>query len=116
LPRKLADAIDKLARGREPISGKPGKLALDALALQMQAHVRRSNMSTASSRSASTIAGKADLVIFAPEMLKQHGIDPASCRGDRERGLEALDADSMRLIEHDRGRRIFTEAPEGGEE
>jgi hypothetical protein len=67
---QLEDAIEKLARPPQAINGKPGKLALDALALQMSGAARRSNMSTASSRSASTSQGKADLVIFAPEILR----------------------------------------------
>jgi hypothetical protein len=56
IAEKLAEAIDKLAFAASRISGKPGKLALDALALQLQAHKEVRPTSTASSRSASTCA------------------------------------------------------------
>jgi hypothetical protein len=38
LAESLSDAIDKLALAASRISGKPGKLALDALVLQLAAH------------------------------------------------------------------------------
>lgn len=97
----LADAIDKLALAAERISGKPGKLALDALALQMQAHVRALEYVHGKQPISVDVAHKVDAVIFAPELLKAHGIDPAELQqAVNARGLEAFDADSMKLIEH----------------
>jgi hypothetical protein len=99
--RELADAIDKLALAAERISGKPGKLALDALALQMQAHVKALEYVHGKQPISVDVAHKVDAVIFAPELLKQHGIDPAALQqAVNERGLEAFDADSMTLIGH----------------
>jgi hypothetical protein len=66
------------------------------------------------------ITGKADLVIFAPELLREHGIDPDALQtAIQERGLEAFDADSMRLLEAPIEDGEFSEtetAPEGGDE
>jgi hypothetical protein len=98
---KLADAIDKLAYAASRISGKPGKLALDALALQMQAHFKATEYVHGKQPISVEHAGKVDLTIFAPELLKQHGIDATELqRAVDERGLEAFDADSMKLLEH----------------
>jgi hypothetical protein len=58
----------------------------------------RQNMSTASSRSLDH-RKSADVVILAPEMLQEHNIDPAKlAEAIATGGLEALDADSLRMI------------------
>jgi hypothetical protein len=45
------------------------------------------------------VTGKVDLVVFAPEILKQHGIDAGELQSAiAERGLEAFDPENMRLL------------------
>jgi hypothetical protein len=102
MAEELADAIDKLALAASRISGKPGKLALDALALQMQAHFKATEYVHGKQPISIDIAGKADLVIFAPEILRQNGLDPAELQHAVEtRGLEAFDAEAMQLLPND---------------
>jgi hypothetical protein len=120
LAEDLADAIDKLTLAATRISGKPGKLALDALALQFHAHKEALLYVHGKQPISVDLVGKADLVIFAPELLKEHGIDPVALQAAiEERGLEAFDADSMRLLEPPIEDGEFSEtetAPEGGDE
>jgi hypothetical protein len=119
---ELAEAIDKLADAAAKISGKPGKLAMDALSLQMQATFRALEYVHGKQPISLDIAGKADVVIFAPEILKQHGIDPSELQASvAERGLEAFDPDAMRLLpaqaaEDAEFTEIDGDAPEGGAE
>lgn len=95
----LSDAIEKLADAAKAISGKPGKLALDALAVQLTAHRTALEYVHGKQPVSVEITGKADLVVFAPELMKQHGIDASQLQDAiRERGLEAFDADEMRLL------------------
>jgi hypothetical protein len=105
----LADAIDKLALAASRISGKPGKLALDALALQMQAHVKALEYVHGKQPISVDIAGKVDLVIFAPELLKQHGIDPRAAAGGRR-----ARARSVRRRQHEADRPSRTASSANG--
>lgn len=102
LAENLADAINKLASAAAKISGKPGKLALDALALQMQAQFRALEYVHGKQPIAVDVRRTADVVLVAPEMLKEHNIDPvALANAIATNGLEALDPDSLQLIEGD---------------
>jgi hypothetical protein len=115
LATDLADAIDRLALAAERISGKPGKLALDALALQMQAHVKALEYVHGKQPIAIDIRNRADVVVVAPELLKEYDIDPQELAAQiAEHGLDALDASTMRLIEHVEDGE-FTEAPDAQE-
>jgi hypothetical protein len=112
MAEKLADAIDKLAYAASRISGKPGKLALDALALQLQAHKEAATYVHGKQPISVDLRKSADVVLVAPEMLKAHNIDPqALADAIATRGLEAFDPDNLRLIEDGE----FSEA-EGGDE
>lgn len=100
IAEKLTDAIDKLAYAASRISGKPGKLALDALALQMQAHKEAAQYVHGKQPISVDLRKSADVVLVAPEMLKAHNIDPqALADAIATRGLEAFDPDNLRLIE-----------------
>jgi hypothetical protein len=100
MAEKLADAIDKLAFAASRISGKPGKLALDALALQMQAHFRATEYVHGKQPIAIDFNKSADLVIFAPELLRANGIDPVELqKAITERGLEAFDPEALRIVD-----------------
>jgi hypothetical protein len=95
---QLEDAIEKLARAAQAINGKPGKLALDALALQLSAGFKALEYVHGKQPISIDVQGKADLVIFAPEILRQHGIDPAELQSAIDaRGLEAIDPETLRL-------------------
>ena len=95
----LEDAIEKLARAAQAINGKPGKLALDALSLQIAAATKLLEYVHGKQPISIEVAGKADLVIFAPEILKQHGIDAGELQAAVESGgLERFDAESMKLL------------------
>jgi hypothetical protein len=112
---QLADAIDKLASAAAKISGKPGKLALDALALQIQATFRATEYVHGKQPIAIDIRKQADVVVVAPEILREHNIDPQELASAiAEHGLEALDADSMRLIGVRDGE--FSEVGDGADE
>jgi hypothetical protein len=51
-------------------------------------------------------------VVFAPELLRAHGIDPAALQqAVAERGLEAFDPEGMKIVEAD-----FTEVGPDDEE
>lgn len=101
LAEELSDAIEKLARAAQAINGKPGKLSLDALSLQISAAVKALEYVHGKQPISIEVAGKADLVIFAPEILRQHGVDAGELeQAIATRGLEAFDVESMRLIEH----------------
>jgi hypothetical protein len=98
---QLSDAIEKLANAAKAISGKPGKLALDALSLQLHATFRALEYVHGKQPISVDVTGKADLVVFAPEILRQHGIDPGELQSAvTKRGLEAFDAENMRLLSH----------------
>jgi hypothetical protein len=98
MAEKLADAIDKLAFAASRISGKPGKLALDALALQLQAHRTALEYVHGKQPIAIDLRKSADVVIVAPEILRQHGIDPAElANAVAERGLEAFDPETLMI-------------------
>jgi hypothetical protein len=98
MAEKLADAIDKLALAASRISGKPGKLALDALALQLQAHRTALEYVHGKQPIAIDLRKSADVVIVAPEILRQHGIDPAElANAVAERGLEAFDPETLMI-------------------
>jgi hypothetical protein len=99
MAEKLADAIDKLALAASRISGKPGKLALDALALQLQAHRTATRICPRQAADfAIDLRKSADVVIVAPEILRQHGIDPAElANAVAERGLEAFDPETLMI-------------------
>jgi hypothetical protein len=100
LAEDLSDAIEKLARAAQAISGKPGKLALDALALQMQAHVKALEYVHGKQPISVDIAGRIDAVIFAPELLKQHGIDPVELESAVNKGgLAAFDEDRLQIVD-----------------
>ncbi len=95
----LSDAIESLASAAKTINGKPGRLALDTLIVQLSATKTALEYVHGKQPVSIEVAGKADLVIFAPEILKQHGIDPAQLQDAiAKRGLEAFDADEMRLL------------------
>jgi hypothetical protein len=109
----LEEAIEKLARAAQAISGKPGKLALDALSLQLQATFRALEYVHGKQPISVEVAGKADLVIFAPEILRQHGINPEDVQGAVERGgLDAFDAETLRIVNQVEDAE-FSEADEG---
>lgn len=96
---ELSDAIEKLADAAKAINGKPGKLALDALALQLQATFRSLEYVHGKQPVTLDVNNKADLVIFAPELLKQFGIDaPSLHQAISERGLEAFDEEAMTIL------------------
>lgn len=112
LAEDLSDAIEKLARAAQAINGKPGKLALDALAMQLSATFKALEYVHGKQPISIDFAGKADMVIFAPELLKQFGIDGDELkRAIQERGLEAFDSDKMRLVGPDIEDAEFSEAP-----
>lgn len=95
----LSDAIEKLANAAKAINGKPGKLALDALIVQMTAHKTALEYVHGKQSVSIEVTGKADLVVFAPELLRQHGVDPGELQAAiAERGLEAFDTEEMRLL------------------
>jgi hypothetical protein len=97
----LADAIEKLARVAEQLNGgKPGKLALDALALQIQATVRALEYVHGKQPIALDLRKSADVVLVAPELLKEFGIDPQALADQiASGGLESLDPDTLRLVD-----------------
>lgn len=98
----LADAIDKLAAAAQRISGKPGKLALDALALQIKTTLEAAQYVHGKQPISVDITGKADLVVFAPELLARHGIDAGELqRAVEARGVEAFDAENLRILPPD---------------
>lgn len=99
LAENLADAIERLARAAQAINGKPGKLALDALSIQLQATFRALEYVHGKQPISIDVTGKADLVVFAPEIMKRHGIDPAELEASiAKRGLEAFDPENLRLL------------------
>jgi hypothetical protein len=110
IAEKLAEAIDKLAFAASRISGKPGKLALDALALQMQAHKEVRPTSTASSRSASTCASPPTSSGRAGDAQGAQYRPAGARRRDRDARAGGLRSRQLRLIEDGE----FSEA-EGGE-
>jgi hypothetical protein len=114
---ELADAIDKLASAAARISGKPGKLALDALVLQFQAHRAATEYVHGKQPISVEHVNKTDLVVFAPEILKEHGIDATALQhAIATRGLEAFDAESMRIVPSSEIEDAeFTEAPDESE-
>jgi hypothetical protein len=100
LADSIADAIEKLAKAAQAISGKPGKLALDALALQLQTTFRATEYVHGKQPIAVDLRKSADVVVVAPELLKEHNIDAQQLAdGIATRGLAALDLDSMRFVE-----------------
>jgi hypothetical protein len=112
MARSLTDAIEKLARAAQAINGKPGKLALDALALQLSAAVKALEYVHGKQPISIDFAGKADLVVFAPEILKSHGINVAELQSAIDkRGLDAIDPLTLRIADGE-----YDEIPpEGGE-
>lgn len=98
MAEKLADAIDKLALAASRISGKPGKLALDALALIMQAHVKAAEYVHSKQPIAIDNIRRADVVIVAPELLKENGIDPAElAQAIASGGLEGIGVEDLQF-------------------
>ena len=72
----LERLVDRLADVAKVLRATPGKLALDALALQLQATFRALEYVHGKQPVSLEVTSKADLVIFAPEILKNFGIDP----------------------------------------
>lgn len=119
MAEQLADAIDKLAATAAKINGKPGKLALDALALQLQAHRTALEYVHGKQPIAIDLRKSADVVIVAPEILQEHGIDAEQlANAIAEQGLEAFDADNMRLLGAEDGEfdEVDVAAEEGGDQ
>jgi hypothetical protein len=93
---RLADAIERLASAAAATTGKAGKLALDALALQTQAQFKAAEYVHGKQPIAIDLRKQADVVLVAPELLKEHGIDPTKLADAiAQRGLEALDSLTM---------------------
>jgi hypothetical protein len=97
--RELVALVDKLGDVAKVLRATPGKLALDALIVQLNATYRSLEYVHGKQPVSIEVTGKADLVVFAPEILKAHGIDAGELQAAiAERGLEAFDMDEMRLL------------------
>lgn len=95
---ELSDAIEKLANAAKSISGRPGKLALDTLIVQLGAAKTALEYVHGKQPISIDVTGKADLVIFAPEIMRQNGVDPIALhKAISERGLEAFDSETMQI-------------------
>jgi hypothetical protein len=96
---KLADAIDKLAAAAARLdAGKPGKLALDALALQIAAHKTALEYVHGKQPIAIDLRKQADVVIVASEILKEYDIDADQLAAHiAANGLEGLDPETLRI-------------------
>ncbi|HEV2747741.1 MAG TPA: hypothetical protein VGW34_10650 [Allosphingosinicella sp.] len=96
---KLTNLVDRLADLAGELRSKPGELALKALVTQLQAAKATAEYTDGKQPVSIDVKAKADLVVFAPELLKQHDIDPAELEtAINARGLEAFDLDEMRLL------------------
>jgi hypothetical protein len=112
--RQLVGVVDKLADVAKVLRATPGKLALDALALQIQTTRAALEYVHGKQPVSIEVTGKADLVVFAPEILRQHGIDAGDLQhAIATRGLEAFDAESMRILPPEDAE--FSEIGEDGE-
>jgi hypothetical protein len=97
--RQLVQVVDKLADVAKVLRATPGKLALDALIVQMSAHKTALEYVHGKQPVSVEHSGKVDLVAFVPEVLRDHGIDADELqRRIASEGLEAFDTDSMTLL------------------
>jgi hypothetical protein len=97
--QRLNTLVDRLGDIAKVLRATPGKLALDVLSVQIQ--VTRAALEYVHGKQPISldVGGKVDLVVFAPEILKQHGIDAGELQSAiAERGLEAFDPENMRLL------------------
>lgn len=97
--RQMVQVVDRLADIAKVLRATPGKLALDALIVQLTAHKTALEYVHGKQPVSIEHSGKVDLVAFLPEVLAAHGIDPTELHNAiAERGLEAFDAEAMRLL------------------
>jgi hypothetical protein len=96
--QQIERVIDRLIDVSKMIQFKPGDLAAKALMIQLAAAKETGPYVHGKQPISVEVTSKADIVVFAPEILKQHGLDPDQVQAAIAKyGLEAFDPDTMTL-------------------
>jgi len=96
--QQIERVLDRLIDVSKMIQFKPGDLAAKALMTQLAAAKEVGPYVHGKQPISVEVTSKADLVVFAPEILKQHGLDPEAVQAAiAKHGLEAFDPDTMTL-------------------
>jgi hypothetical protein len=99
--QKLADTVERVVNAAAVLRSKPGELAAKAFAAQVVAAKEVAPYVHGKQPLTVDVTGKADMVLLIPGLNAPAGVDARQLQAAVEaHGIDAIDFDSMELIEH----------------